>query len=89
MILNFASLGKSKTLLGFWAAPLYAAMLSALIMTSFWMVKPHSYDFSALLCFLPMAFFFGAVAQVDSQKQVRALQQRIEQLEAQAARKLV
>lgn len=32
-----------------------------------------------------MAFYFSAAAQVESQKQVRALQQRIEQLEAQAA----
>ena len=71
----------------FWAAPLFAAVLSAIVMISFFGLKPHSYEagFPAFFCFLPMAFYFAAAAQVASQKQVRALQQRIEQLEAQAA----
>ncbi len=54
----------------------------------FFLVKPHSYKpgFTAFFCFLPMAFYFAAAAHVASQKQVRDLQKRIEQLEAQAAR---
>ena len=71
-----------------WEAPLFAAVLSALVIISFLGLKPHSYEagFPAFFGFLPMAFYFAARAQVASQKQVRVLQQRIEQLEAQAAR---
>ena len=71
-----------------WTAPLFAALLSAVVLISFFGLKPHSYEagFPAFFCFLPMAFYFAAAAQAASQKQVRVLQQRIEQLEAQAAR---
>ncbi len=49
--------------------------------------KSHSYEpgFPAFFGFLPAAFYFAARAQVNSQKQIHALQARIEQLEAQAA----
>ena len=71
-----------------WIAPLFAAVLSALVMISFFGLKPHSYEasFPVFFCFLPMAFYFAATAQAAGQKQVRDLQKRIEQLEAQAAR---
>jgi len=71
----------------YWVAPLFAAILSAMALGIFFVVKPHSYEASlnVFFCFLPMAFYMAAAAQVASQKQVRALQQRIEQLEAQAA----
>ena len=70
-----------------WEAPIFAALLSALILVSPFAIKPHSYEpaFPAFFGFLPMAFYFAARAQVASQKQIRDLQQRIEQLEAQAA----
>ena len=71
----------------YWVAPIFAAFLSAVVIISFFGLKPHSYETgsTAFFCFLPMAFYMAAAAQVASQKQVRALQQRIEQLEAQAA----
>ena len=77
----------SKLVGPYWIAPLFAAVLSAIVIISFFGLKPHSYEagFPAFFCFLPMAFSFVAASQVASQKQVRALQQRIEQLEAQAA----
>ena len=77
----------SKLVGPYWVAPLFAAGLSAIVIISFFGLKPHSYEagFPAFFCFLPMAFCFVAASQVASQKQVRALQQRIEQLEAQAA----
>ena len=77
----------SKLIGPFWVAPLFAALLSAIVVGGFFLLKPHSYEagFPAFFCFLPMAFFFSAAAQIGSQKQVRSLQQRIEQLEAQAA----
>ena len=70
-----------------WEAPLFAAVLSALVIISFFGLKPHSYEtgFPTFFCFLPVAFYFAARAQVASQKQIRDLQQRVEQLEAQAA----
>ncbi len=72
----------------YWVAPIFAAFLSAVVMISFFGLKPHSYEagFPAFFCFLPMAFYMAAAAQVASQKQIRALQQRIEQLETQATR---
>jgi len=72
----------------YWVAPIFAAVLSAMALGIFFLVKPHSYEASlnAFFCFLPMAFYMAAAAQVASQKQVHDLQQRIEQLEAQAAR---
>ncbi len=72
----------------YWVAPLFAAVLSAFVLISFFGLKPHSYEagFPAFFCFLPMAFYFAAAAHVASQKQVRDLQQRVEQLEARAAR---
>lgn len=76
----------SKLIGPFWVAPLFAGFVSAIILGDFWLVKPHSLDVGTLVCFLPMAFFMAAAAQVGSQKQVRDLQKRIEQLEAQAAR---
>ena len=71
-----------------WIAPLFAACLSVIVLGIFFLGKPHSYEagFPAFFCFLPMAFYFAAAAQAASQKQIRVLQQRIEQLEAQAAR---
>jgi len=77
-----------KTRVGpYWAAPIFAAVLSAITLTASFLVKPHSYEagFPAFFCFLPMAFYFAAAAQIANQKQVRDLQQRIQQLEAQAA----
>jgi len=41
---------------------------------------PFQYFFS----FLPMAFFYGAAVQARSEKKIRELQLRIEQLELQA-----
>jgi len=72
----------------YWVAPLFAAVLSAVTVGVFFLVKPHSYGDSlpAFFCFLPLPFYMAAAAQVASQKQVHDLQQRIEQLEAQAAR---
>ena len=69
----------------YWVAPLFAAALSAITLISFFAVRPHSFNAVAFFCFLPMAFYMAASAQVASQKQVRDLQKRIEQLEAQAA----
>ena len=78
----------SKLVGPYWTAPLFAASLSVIVLISFFGLKPHSYEagFPAFFCFLPMAFYFVALAQVAGQKQVRDLQKRIEQLEAQAAR---
>lgn len=86
MIAPLARPSKLDTLRSCWAAPLFAAALSVLTLGVFFLVHPHSYDpgFPAFFCFLPMAFYFSAAAQVESHKQIRALQQRIEQLEAQA-----
>ncbi len=72
----------------YWVAPIFAAFLSVVVVITFFWLKPHSYEagFTAFFCFLPMAFFMAASAQVAGQKQVRDLQKRIEQLEAQAAR---
>ena len=69
-----------------WEAPLFAAVLSALILVSPFGLKPHSYEagFPAFFGFLPMAFYFATRTQIASQKHIRVLQQRIEQLEAQA-----
>lgn len=71
----------------YWVAPLFAAILSAMALGIFFVVKPHSYESSlnVFFCFLPMAFYMVASAQAASWKQVRDLQQRIEQLEAQAS----
>ncbi len=78
----------SKLVGPFWVAPLFAALMSASVMISFFGLKPHSLDagLGTFVCFLPMAFYMAAAAQVAGQKQVRDLQRRIEQLEAQAAR---
>lgn len=87
MIAPLARPGTPNTVRPYWAAPLFAAALSALTLAAFFLVEPHSYEarFIPFFCFLPMAFYFSAAAQAESQKQVRTLQQRIEQLEAQAA----
>lgn len=69
----------------YWVAPLFAAVLSALTLGDYWLVRPHSYDLATFLCFLPMVFVIAALVQAASQKQVRDLQQRIEQLEAKTA----
>lgn len=82
---------RTQSLPGPWAAPIFAAGLSAITISVFLLIKPHSYEagFPAFFCFLPLAFYFGATAQIESQKQVRALQLRIEQLEAQATNPFV
>ena len=69
-----------------WVAPIFAAALSTITLGASFLVTPQSYEvgFPAFFCFLPMAFYLVAVAQTTSQKQVRDLQQRIEQLEAQS-----
>ncbi len=87
MIVPLVRPSKPKTYRPYWTAPIFAAALSLITLGGSFLVKPHSYEvgFPAFFCFLPMAFYFVAAAQVESQKQVRALQQRIEQLEAQAA----
>ena len=71
----------------YWVAPIFAATISALVLALFFFVKPHSFEagFPTFFCFLPMAFYMAAAAQVGSQKQVRDLQRRIEQLETKAA----
>lgn len=71
----------------YWVAPLFAAVLSAMALGVFFLARPHSYEasFTGFFCFLPMAFYMAASAQVAGQKQVRVLQRRIEQLEARAA----
>jgi hypothetical protein len=78
---------KPQTSRPYWTAPIFAAVLSLITLGSGFLVTPHSYEagFPAFFCFLPMAFFFGASAQAESQRQIRALEQRIEQLEAKAA----
>lgn len=78
----------SKLVGPYWVAPLFAAVLSAIVIISFFGLKPHSYEagLPVFFCFLPMAFYMAAAAQVAGQKQVRDLQKRIEQLEAQATR---
>jgi len=89
----FGSAWERKTVMSlklvgpYWVAPIFAAFISALVLISFFGLRPHSYEagFPAFLCFLPMAFYMATAAQAASQKQVRDLQQRIEQLEAQAA----
>ena len=75
----------------YWVAPIFAVFLSAVVMICFFGLKPHSYEagFPAFFCFLPMAFYMVAAAQVAGQKQVYDLQKRIEQLEAQAARQKI
>ena len=69
-----------------WVAPIFAATLSAITLGASFLVTPQSYavGFPAFFCFLPMAFYLVAVAQITSQKQVCELQQRIEQLEVKA-----
>ncbi len=76
-------LGGIQPYMRFWAAPLFAAALSAITLCSSFLVRPHTYEvgFPAFFCFLPMAFYFAATTQIESQKQVRDLQQRVEQLE--------
>ncbi|MDQ2799912.1 MAG: hypothetical protein M3Y13_09740 [Armatimonadota bacterium] len=85
MIAKVARPDRPKTFRPYWTAPLFAAVLSAITLGASFLVKPHSYEagFPAFFCFLPMAFYFSAAAQIESQKQIRALQQRIEALEAQ------
>ncbi len=70
----------------FWVAPIFAAILSVVVMICFIGSKYHSYEagFPAFFCFLPMAFYMAAAAQVASQKQIRDLQQRIKYLESKA-----
>lgn len=76
-------LNDSQPNLRFWVAPLFAAALSAITLCASFLVKPQNYEvgFPAFFCFLPMTFYFAAIAQIESQKQVRALRQRVEQLE--------
>ena len=64
-------------------SPPDATSPSAVVIITFFGLKPHSYEagFPAFFCFLPMAFYMAAAAQVASQKQICELQQRIEQLE--------
>lgn len=90
MTVKLAPPSKPESLLAYWTAPLFAGFLSATSLGLFYAVKPHSYEgsISNFFCFLPMAFFFAAAAQVNSQKQIRELRQRIEQLEAQPPKPL-
>ncbi len=83
MIAKLARPDSPKMFRPYWVAPLFAAVLSVITLGTSFLVKPHSYEvgFPAFFCFLPMAFYFGAAAQIESQKQIRALQQRIEALE--------
>ncbi len=87
MIAKLTRSDSPKTFRPYWVAPLFAAVLSAITLGTSLLVKPHSYEagFPAFFCFLPMAFYFGAAAQIESQKQIRALQQQIEALEAPVA----
>ena len=84
MSVNLAPLSGPKSIRAYWSAPLFAAFLSVMSLGLFFFAKPHSYEetITLLLCFLPMVFFFAAAAQIESQKQIRELRQRIEQLEA-------
>ncbi len=87
MSVKLARLSSPRTFRPYWVAPAFAAVLSAIVLTVSLLVKPHSYEagFPAFFCFLPGAFYFVAAAQVEGQKQIHDLQQRIEQLEAHAA----
>lgn len=87
MIAPLAGSSKPKTSRPYWTAPIFAAILSVITLGSGFLVTPHSYEagFPAFFCFLPMAFFFSASAQAESQRQIRALEERMEQLEAKAA----
>ncbi len=49
-------------------APFFAAVLSALTLGDYWLVRPHSYDVGTFLCFLPMVFYMAAAVQAASQK---------------------
>ena len=78
---------RKSTAFGPWTAPLFAAVLGLIVLVTHFFVQPPSYEvgFPAFFCFLPMAFFYGAAVQSESQKKINALQVRVEHLEAQLA----
>lgn len=86
MIQNIAPPSRHLTSRAIWAAPLFAAALAGITVVTWFLVKPHSFEpvLPVLICFLPMVFYFGAAAQAETQKQVRELQARVAQLEAEA-----
>ena len=61
MSLKLALPSKPATFQLYWNAPIFAAVLSAITLTTSHLVKPHSYEvaFPAFFSFLPMAFYFG------------------------------
>ena len=84
MIVKPALPSKPESSLAYWMAPLFVVLLSIISVSVLFFVNPHSWEdgITNFVCFLPMAFFFAAAVQLDNQKQIRALRQRIEQLEA-------
>jgi hypothetical protein len=73
--------GSMKQKISFWVPALFCAFLSfiALFRSSGESWRP------AFFCFLPMCFFFVGSALLQMHRQVRSLQERLEQLEQKRA----
>ena len=80
----FAILGKLSAMSRCWAGTIFAAFLCVVVIIFFFMTHSFASDFPIFFSFLPMAFFYGASVQAKSEKQIRELQLRIEQLESHA-----
>ena len=83
-MMRLANLGKSATISQCWAGPIFATFITVMVIVVHFLTHSFEYTFP-LFAFLPMTFYYGAAVQAKSEKQLRELQQRIEQLESQAA----
>lgn len=83
-MMSLANLGKSATISQCWAGPIFSTFITVMVIVLYLLTHSLEWVFP-LFAFLPMAFYYGAAVQAKSEKQIRELQQRIEQLESQAA----
>ena len=74
--------GKFSTISQCWAGPIFAAFLCGVVIIFFFTTHSFVRGFPIFFAFLPMAFFYGATMQAKSERQIRELQKRIEQLES-------
>ena len=64
-----------------WVPFVFCAFLSGMVMVMLKLTGHMEWAFPAFFCFLPMTFFFVAVALVDLRKDLKHLSDRIQQLE--------
>jgi hypothetical protein len=63
-----------------WLPPIYCSVLSLICLAAF-LIRSQSEWFITFLCFLPMCFFFAAIATSNLQREIRELREQVAKLQ--------